>query len=168
LLVKKLALVFFVVVSCGCLGSFCEKPYTRVGGECCLDVDVDGVCDFEAVSNVSSAGVGRCSGFSALRCFNRTVRLSGGSRTLSASFVNDAGVPVKIRSVEVGGDCIGGSGNFSEVLLLAGDVAVFSCETVDLEPGEGFNADVYITYEAGFGKTVKTRKDTGGITGIVE
>lgn len=112
--------------------------------------------------------VNRCTGFSKIKCFDRSVILLAETDTLNATFVNVAGTPVTITSVTVGDDCIAGTGRFSETTLAGGEVATFSCTASDKNAGDTFSVTVNITYtELVAGKPL-THTDTGRITGTAE
>jgi len=132
----------------------------------------------------AGGGVNRATGFTTIKCFDRSIQYtSGATGTLNATFTNAAGRPVIIRAVNATGDCsyapaaaidttlLAGGGAGTEKPLAAGETVIFSCpagNTVDKQPKDTFSAEIDIIYTESVAGTTLTHTDHGRLTGTVE
>jgi|GEM_PF-553983 len=125
--------------------------------------------------------ISRCNDFEEIKCFDPSVQyISGGSRTLNATFTNALGGTISIINVEAREDCVFsnnpdtsliGGGPGAEISVDAGELIHFSCPAVNLvnKPvGDPFSVEVFITFKETVAGTEITRNETGRLKGFVE
>ena len=117
----------------------------------------------------AGGGVNRATGFTTIKCFDRTIFLDAATDNLTAVFTNAAGTPVRITSVTCGDDCATpNSASFDDMNLSGGDTTLLTASTIDKNPGDAFTVSISIEYTESVAGRTLTHTDTGRLTGTAE
>jgi len=116
----------------------------------------------------AGGGVNRATGFTTIKCFDRTIQLKD-STNLTATFTNAAGTPVTIINVTCGDDCASATSvSFDDTELSGGDTTTLTATTTAKNPGDAFTVSISIVYTESVAGRTLTHTDTGRLTGTAE
>jgi len=120
----------------------------------------------------AGGGVNRATGFTTIKCFDRSIFLDAAHDNLSATFTNAAGTPVTIKKITVDGcsspKLDGTDAGSINKTLAGGDTTRFSCTTSGISKGDTFTVSINIEYTESVAGTTLTHTDTGRLTGTAE